>query len=404
MSVAGRRGRGRARRPRGASALLRLAALLVTIAVTSAASAQIPTFTDEEILEEPSYFRLRSFATRYTHFDQWGRGFQSRKGTMLGPGSEDLSVEQPQMEAVLEQGSDIVHRFWVPVDVVTAASPDAVDVVSTASATNEAGAIDWSVTYGEKTTAPITVRGGFHGEENYRSYSFGVAGALSLAEDNTVLQASAMQLIDWFDKYRFGGAHNGHSPRSATNASAGVTQVLSPWTIGYLDYGLTYQQGQLSNTWNIVPYKEERIIESLPASRTRHSLLGRVAQWLPWNGALKASYRFYADDWGITAHSAEFELDQRLHPYLYIGALYRIHTQTKVRFYAEHLTTEPELRTADSDLAAFDAQTVGGKVSLDMPFSWDFARRVHVDLAVERYFRTNHLEVMVYTCELGFSR
>ncbi len=342
---------------------------------------------------------------RYTHFDQWGRGYQSRAGPPSGPGRQTLTVEQPQLEAVIEQGADIVHRLWLPVDIVTAASPDAVDAVSTASATNEAGAIDWSITYGERSATPVTAHGGFHAEENYRSYNFGIEGVLSLAEDNTVLQAGAMQLLDWFDKYRFDGEHNGHSPRSATHASAGLTQVLSPVTMGYLDYGLTYQQGQLTNTWNIVPYQDTRMIEILPSSRTRSALTARVAQWLPWNGAFKTSYRFYADDWGITAHSAEFELDQRLHPYLYLGALYRVHTQSQAAFYHDHLTALPTYRTADSDLAAFDAHTFGGKAALDMPFPFlDFARRVHVDLAVERYIRTNDLEVMVYTCEVAFSR
>ena len=37
-----------------------------------------------------------------------------------------------------------------------------------------------------------------------------------------------------------------------------------------------------------------------------------ASQWLPWNGALRAYYRFYADDWGIVAHSVEAQLLQRL--------------------------------------------------------------------------------------------
>lgn len=381
-------------------------ALVSLLALASRAEAQIPTFTDVDILEAPSYFRLRSFGARYTHFDQAGRGYQSRAGEPGRPGSEDLSVDQPQLEAVIEQGDDIVHHLWLPVDVVSAASPDAVDVVSTASHTNEAGALDWTVTYGEKSTTPVSLHGGFHAEENYRSYNFGLSGVLSLAEDNTVLEASGTQMLDWFDRYAFNGEHDGHAPRSATNASAGITQVLSPWTVGYLDYGITYQQGTLSNTWNAVPYLRgaSRIIERLPDARTRHAAVARVAQWLPWNGVLKASYRFYADDWDIVAHSAEFELDQRLHPYLYVGAVYRIHSQSAVRFYTEQAGLGLRFRTADSDLAAFVAQTIGAKAALDLPVDFSFASRVHLDVAVEHYFRTNDLTMMVYTCELGFSR
>ena len=394
-----------------------LSVLAAFVALTPAAArAQpLPSFTDADILEEPSYFRLRSFGARYTHYEQTGTGYQSREGPRRGPGSQQATIEQPQIEAVIEQGDDIVHRFWLPVDVVTAASPDAVDVVSTASRTNEAGALDWTLTHGENTTTPLSVSGGFHAEENYRSYSFGLAGVLSLAEDNTVLSANGAQILDWFDNYKFSGKHDGHVPRSATHAGAGVSQVLSPTTIAYLDYGITYQQGQLSNTWNTVPWlgrrpgqtgylPDTRMIEVLPPRRARHAAVLRVAQWLPWSGALKLGYRFYADDWDIQAHSAEIELDQRLHPYLYIGATYRFHTQTSARFFTKGLHDPPPLRTADSDLDAFDAHTVGAKAALDLPVSLDFASRVHVDIAFERYARTNDLEVMVYTCELAFSR
>src|SRR5262249_54153355 len=97
---------------------------LACVFTPAAAHAQTPTFSDSEILEEPSYFRLRSIAARYTHFDQTGKGYQSRAGWLSGPGDETISVEQPQLEAVIEQGEDVVHRLWVPVDIVTAASPD----------------------------------------------------------------------------------------------------------------------------------------------------------------------------------------------------------------------------------------------------------------------------------------
>ncbi len=399
----------------GGRIFMEVLGMVFVFLISSAARADPPVFSDQEILDEPSYFRLRSFGARYTRYEQNGEGFQSRAGLPRGPGSQQATIDQPQLEAVIEQGDDIVHRFWLPVDVVTAASPDAVDIVSTASRTNEAGAIDWAITYGETTPTPLTFTGGFHAEENYRSYSFGLSSAVSLADDNTVLQANGTQLLDWFDRYQFSGKHDGHAPRAATHVTVGLTQVLSPWTIVYLDYGITYQQGQLSNGWNTVPFlgtgptagrflPDTRMIEVLPPSRARSAATARVAEWLPWNGALKASYRFYADDWDIFAHSAEFELDQRLHPYFYIGATYRFHTQSGASFYQEAPTFRPRYRTADSDLQAFDSHTVGGKGGLDMPFPFFFANRVHMDLAVERYARTNNLEVMVYSFEMTLLR
>jgi hypothetical protein len=57
------------------------------------------------------------------------------------------------------------------------------------------------------------------------------------------------------------------------------------------------------------------------------------------------------------------------------------------------------LATADSDLATFDAQTVGFKVAADVPVR--FARGLRFDLGGERYFRSNDLRVNVFSCALG---
>ncbi len=361
-----------------------------------------PLFTDADILDRPApYFRLQSLSLRYTHFDQTGTGYQSRSGPVGGPGLETMRAEQPQIEVVATQGEHITHRIWVPIDVVTAASPDAIDVVSTASRTNEAGSFDWTVTDRMTPETSLSIRNGLHNEENYRSWNSGFGVVRSFAEDNTVVEASVNQIMDWFDKYTLQGAHDGHTNRTSTNLNGGVTQVVSSTTAVHLDYGLTLQRGQLSNGWNIVPLTTGDIaLEILPKSRMRHALVGRLVQWLPWEGALHAFYRFYVDDWGIRAHTLELELHQRLARMLSVRLDYRFHTQTGASFFTTRAEPTFKLATADSDLAALDAQTVGFKVSLDTKVS--FAKNMRLDLAAERYFRTNDLRVNVYSCGLGF--
>jgi hypothetical protein len=180
-----------------------------------------------------------------------------------------------------------------------------------------------------------------------------------------------------------------------------VTQLLSPTTIAHLDYGFTLQRGQLSNGWNIVPLTTGDIaLEIMPKTRLRHAFVGKVAQFLPWNGAAHGFYRFYIDDWGIRAHTLELELYQRLSRATYLRLNYRFHRQTSADFFATRVAPTFTLATADSDLAAFDAHTVGVKGAVDIPVR--FARNLHADLAVERYFRTNDLRVSVYSCGFGF--
>ncbi len=399
---------------RPAGALAALAALLVSVAAAPAVADDPPSFTDTDILGKPvPYFRIEAVNLRYTHFDQDGTGYQSRAavrggpgaelkltGPKGGPGSEWETVEEAQAEVIAKQGDRITHRLWVPVDIVTAASPDAIDAVSTASRTNEAGSIDWTTTYKSSAETTLVIRNGLHNEENWRSWNSTLGFVRSFAEENTVLEGGVTQVTDWFDKYLLQGDHDGHTSRSTTTLTGGVTQILSPTTVAHLDYGLTLQRGQLSNGWNIVPLTTGDVaLEIVPPSRTRHALVGRVAQFLPWNGAVHAFYRFYLDDWGIRANTVEVELFQRLSRLSYLRFNYRFHQQTGADFFHTQVSPDFTLATADSDLAQLDAQTVGVKGVVDLPVP--FARNLRADVAVERYFRSNDLRVSVYSCGLG---
>src|SRR5262249_32308876 len=149
-----------------------------------------------------------------------------------------------------------------------------------------------------------------------------------------VIAASVNQYLDWFDELDIHGTRFLRLGRSSTNLNLGITQLLSPTTIGHLDYGVTLQNGTLGNTWNAVPLTTGEFgQEIVPNFRQRHALVGRLAQWLPWHGALHFYYRFYVDDWGLLAHSAETELYQRIGPWLWVRFTYRVHQQNGVRFF-----------------------------------------------------------------------
>jgi hypothetical protein len=347
--------------------------------------------------------RLESVTTRVTGFDQFGHGYQAQGGpTPSSPGSERLTVFEPQVEIVMSQGDRITHRLWMPVDVVTNASPDAVDVVSAASRHVEGGSIDWTTTYRANEALELSIRDGVHLENPFRSWVSGLGARRSFADDATVVAGSVLEVFDWFDQFTPTGHRTGHTTRNGSTASLALTQVLTPTTVANLNYGVTVLEGTLGNTWNSVPLVTgERGAEILPQRRTRHALVARAAQWLPWNGALRLYYRFYGDDWGIVAHTFEAQLMQRLSPSLYVGATYRFHTQTGAYFFTTLAQDDGTLRVADSDLAPLDSETVGGKMVLDLPMTGTI-RALHVELAVERYVRTNDLQMNILSCATGF--
>jgi hypothetical protein len=367
-------------------------------------------YAPERILDASSLaLHIQSITTRVAGFDQYGRGYQSQAGPVLGPGSERATILGTQTEIVATQGDRLTHRLWIPVDVVTAASPAAIDrsfptadFISGASRKVVSGTLDWTVSYRADPVTVLSMRNALHLEEPLRSWSNGLAARRSFADENTVVSANVIESFDWFDHFDIYGHRHGHTNRTGTTGSVGVTQVLTPTTLVNVNYGVTVLAGTLGNTWNSVPLVAgTRGPEILPQERVRHALVGRASQFLPWNGALRAYYRFYADDWGIVAHSVEGQLTQRIFPFLYVGALYRYHTQTGATFFTTLAADNGELRVADSDLAPLDSQTVGGKVVTDFPLA-GYLRALHWEAAYERYVRTNDLRMNIVTCATGF--
>ena len=365
---------------------------------------------DRQILGAPAEgWRVESVTTRVTSFDQSGSGYQSQAGPPLGPGSERAIVLEPQVQLVLSQGERLRHVFTLPVDIVTAASPDAtdsgpasVDVVSSASRRNIVGALDWTATYLLDPASTVSMGSGVHIEEPFRSWHAALAGTRAFAGGATVLSATLLDVFDWFDRFDITGHRHGRASRSSATASAGVTQIVTPTTVVNVNYGLTVQAGELGNTWNVVPLTTgDRGPEILPGERVRHALVARASQFLPWNGALRLYYRLYGDDWGLVAHSAEGQLLQRLSPSVYVGALYRFHTQTGVRSFTTLARPDASLRTADSDLAPLDSHTLGGRVVVDLPRTQALPA-LHLEVGYERYFRTNDLTMNVFTCATGY--
>ena len=377
-------------------------ASLALLAVVAIDSVTVPTVPPWEI---------ESVRARYTQYHQTGLGYQSAAGPAGQPGSEWLRVEQPQAEVTARLGDRVTERLWVPVDIVTAASPDhsrfgkpydAVDTVTTASRTTPSSTLDTATTYRADPVTDFTMRAAFHIEEPFESWIFGLGASRSFAEDNTVVGVSANQILDWFDRFSLDGNRHGRATRSTTNVNLDVTQVLSPTTLLDLTYGGTLQAGELGNTWQSVMLADgSRGEERLPGRRLRHAATARVAQWLPWQGALTVSHRLYLDSWGIAANSTEATLAQRVYTGVVVRANYRFHWQTAPGFFtiaADPLATG--FRTSDSDLGPFHAQTFGGAVIVDLPVARR-TRDLHVDIGFERYLRSDNLRVDVTTCALG---
>ncbi|MFO0613806.1 MAG: DUF3570 domain-containing protein [Polyangiaceae bacterium] len=317
-------------------------------------------------------------------FYQQGHGLQSQSGEDFNtqapvdsPGSEEAFIVEPMAMLTVRQSKHFTHEFFLPVDVVTAASPDALDVVATASATNEAFAVDVTSTYSPNEKSDFAFRYGFHVEEPFRSFDAGPAFTFHLAEDNTVLRVSALVVADGFDPVSPKGVDHSYVARTTLSGNFAITQLLSPTTVLDASFGATDQWGILSQTYNsVLIYSTEeqgsrvrRAQELFPPARSRFAWSARLSQFIPESrSTVKASYRFYLDENLSLAHTGELELYQWLGPWFYVRLHGRLHTQIAPDFWAAEFhdprPAENDRRTSDSDLQTLNAREAGVRLVL----------------------------------------
>ena len=357
---------------------------------------------DSVIIGADPGWRIEDVQVRASYFDQRGHGYQSQDGAT--PGSEFMYMLQPSAVMTVRQNADIVHQVAVPIDAITAASPDAVDAMSSASRRNVAFDLDVRSKYKLTEHDTLTSRVMGHGEEPLGGGLIGLGWQRGLADDNATVTVNGSLGIDGFDDHDHFGDYLGKTARETVNLNVSGSQLLSPTTVIDGSYGVTYQHGTLRTGWNAVPTSDDLLTdEILPRNRTRQAVSVRLAQHVPLtHSTVKAWYRFYHDSFGTDAHTIETNAYQYVVPWLYLRGGYRFHRQDGVDFFTtaiEKPFASNALRTADSDLAPFDAHewsvqiaTVRGRG----PFGvWSFSAELL------RYTRTNDLRITVGSLAFG---
>lgn len=169
--------------------------------------------------------------------------------------------------------------------------------------------------------------------------------------------------------------------RNSYSVSFFLSQILSKRLQVALFFDLVKQEGLLSTPYhriyfadkpnyyigesNYIPvyttpqnrgvYQLADDIERLPSTRFKIPIGARLNYYINETFVLRTYYRYYTDDWGLEAHTANIDLPIRLNQKFSITPSYRFYTQNQVKYYAPyetHLSTET-FYTSDPDLAKF---------------------------------------------------
>jgi hypothetical protein len=215
------------------------------------------------------------------------------------------------------------------------------------SLSREEGPIRHTVGAGYSTEDDYTALfGSYSGERDSESGLTTWAWGLSISDDR----------ISPTDAADFGRV--AHEQRDSVSVSLGVTQVINRNAVIQTGLSATRQSGFLSDPYKEVWIARAVLFDQRPDDRQQYAWTTRFRQFFQRSeGALHADYRYFRDDWDITAHTLELAWQQPVGERWIIAPSIRYHSQHAAEFYAPGFAEMPDKPYWSSDyrLATFGA-------------------------------------------------
>lgn len=172
--------------------------------------------------------------------------------------------------------------------------------------------------------------------------------------------------------------------------------------IGQTQYIPVYETAE-----NIGVYRLADDVERLPSTRFKVPIGIRFNYYVNETLKVRTYYRYYSDDWGITAHTANIEVPFKLSDQFTVYPMYRYFTQTASKYFAPfetHLSTE-KYYTSDYDLSKFSSNQYGlGASHVDIftkAHIWKFGLK-NIDFRYNHYSRSDTLEADIASMAFKF--
>lgn len=243
-------------------------------------------------------------------------------------------------------------------------------------------------------------------EPDYMATRLTAYGTLALNQRSTLLGLSLTYIHD-----DVGAVVRGGAPRvddtgrdlsdrgrqgQLDGFTAGVSwnQVLSPVATLSVGYQIVHNWGYLQNAYRRARVSGGLQNERHPDQRTRQSLYGRLAYYIPaTQTAFHLMYRAYIDEWDVGAINPEVRIYQMIGPSVLVRLRYRYYTQTDSFFYQTDYTGEEAFVTADQKMAAFDSHLLGAQLRFGLDFlaptPLSFLSRAWLDMSFNYWFQTS---------------
>lgn len=255
-------------------------------------------------------------------------------------------------------------------DAISGASPTGaypkLDVTTSASGTTSKGAFPLarddnhrnagSFAYGRKFGAHLpTVDVSYGKEDDYVAREAGVSDQWTMLRGRGVLHYGLSMSRDLSEPI----TNHLHLPKNSLSYAAGWTWILGAEDLVDFSLSRTHLDGYLDEPYKVVPVGAALAPDHRPDTRTRDAALLKYGHYFDWDGALKASYRYYKDDWALRAHTLDLVYDQHAFDDWIITPELRYYTQNAASFFGNFFLAPQPYMSSDYRLSSFSS-VMGG--------------------------------------------
>jgi hypothetical protein len=270
------------------------------------------------------------------------------------------------------------------IDYYTSASSDNIDPLSISGASREDLHIYPSISWNVKNDALKTTQGvtlSYSTEWDYESRGVSFNYAHSLDNDNREITLKGGAFFDTWEvilpsELRTSGGRTGvnaterYKARNSYNIALGISQIINKNLQLMLMIEPAYQHGLLSTPYHRTYFTNgTHTVERLPGTRIKLPASLRASYFMGDKTIFRAFYRFYIDDWGMTAHTANLEVTYKITPFLSVSPFYRYSNQGAVQYFkpaAQHAPTATYY-TSDYDIGDFQSNFAGAGFRMAPP-------------------------------------
>ena len=380
---------------------------------------QIPSGDTSQYKSRKLHLEEANFVSAYYHQDG------NNSAVTGGIGTEKLTdvanTFDLQLSKYNKQGRKNTFLFELGVDHYTSASSDKIDPNSISSASMSDiriyPSLNWTLS-NEATGNSYGFTGSFSQEYDYQSVGAGFNLTRLSKDKNRQFDFNLQAFLDTWTvilpvelrgtNYRSGAEEDSRSagtqPRNSFSASFGLSQVINKSLQLELIVEPAYQHGLLATKYQRNYFTDGSLrAETLPDNRYKLPIGARLNYFLGDQFVIRTFYRYYMDNWGIKAHTAELEVPVKLSSFISISPFYRYNNQKGTRYFAAYGQHDPAAQyfTSDYDLSTLNSSFYGTGIRFAPPkgvFGWQHLNML--ELRYGHYSRSTNLTSNIISLNL----